>query len=968
VPPVTSISRRWRSVISYSVVASVVIMTGTSVPARSVASADAPSLEGGEAHRGLLPQPTGTTSVDEEALDRDPGLRAPSASPRLRLESNGSAAPGTTRAAAPQALPAPLRRSQINRLHAWGLQGDGVRVGIIDYFDGVDWITAGLPGAAHTVCRSGGSNCDVFASGVEYGVRLADLIHTVAPGAELALGSASNYADLDFVVDSFIANDVDVIVHGLDWTLDGPGDGTGTLNSIIDGAAAANVLWVNAAGDHSDGGYWRGTWTDPDANGWLNFDGAVEVLPVLCDGDGDLWMNGIRWNDSWTSAVGRTDFDLYVYPAIYDSIDDYIAGGFARQNVTAPRELFTKEPGFSCPANTKVNIAIRRFAAGNQVAPIIEIFTLPRNRLDDITKAGSATTSGADNESAGSLTVGAIQGLTSLTISPASGRGPTTDGRHAVDIVAPDCVKTPGFTDTCTRGSTASAAIVAGAAAIIEEWAAQSGLDDQAWTPDRAAEFLRYYSVERGTSSVSDPIYGVGELHLPDVRFTNCDLTGDGRAELLAPVPWESAGATRTGALHLVNGTGTSSLVRTPGSVLTQANFKNGHDRRGREENDVFGSAVACGDFDGNGQVDIAVGVPGERYRTGPPQTGEVNVGLTDAAHKPLAVTFEIYMTQPAQNQRLGAALASGDITGDGSEDLVTVMTGGDGVAPALHVWDDNASIHNRSFPTSSITAIATGDVDGDGYFDVVAAGGGRSYLAYGRRDGKLLWTENPFRPTAAGSGFGKRVVMTDLDGDGFDEVIISSPQLRVGGAANAGGVAVFWGKPDRARQFGKTVLVQGADNLPERSETGDQFGWFLATGDYDGDGFGDLAIGNPYETVGTAVGGGNVMIVPGRVTGHARGVVMTQNTAGVPDQTRRGDAFGHLWVSDVDLNGDGFDDLVVGAGLKDLGNAVDAGAVFLLRGSESGVAAAGSRMLREGSELRGTAESQDHLGYANLL
>ena len=100
-----------------------------------------------------------------------------------------------------------------------------------------------------------------------------------------------------------------------------------------------------------------------------------------------------------------------------------------------------------------------------------------------------------------------------------------------------------------------------------------------------------------------------------------------------------------------------------------------------------------------------------------------------------------------------------------------------------------------------------------------------------------------------AGDHFGSALAFGDFDGDGAGDLAVGAPGESAGGAANAGAVWVFYGSAAGLHAGREQVFDQ--DNLPGGdggTETGDQFGFAVAAGDVDGDGFDDLAIGSPFE------------------------------------------------------------------------------------------------------------------------
>ncbi len=130
--------------------------------------------------------------------------------------------------------------------------------------------------------------------------------------------------------------------------------------------------------------------------------------------------------------------------------------------------------------------------------------------------------------------------------------------------------------------------------------------------------------------------------------------------------------------------------------------------------------------------------------------------------------------------------------------------------------------------------------------------------------------------------------------------------------------------------------------------EQGDHFGGSLAAGDFNGDGYDDLAIGVPNEDVGTIVDAGAVVIAYGSVSGLNRGddaaIFLHQDAGTVTDTAEAGDFFGAA-IAAGDFNHDGYAELVVGVPGEDLtyappgvGTAVDAGAIHVFAGLPGGL------------------------------
>jgi hypothetical protein len=148
-------------------------------------------------------------------------------------------------------------------------------------------------------------------------------------------------------------------------------------------------------------------------------------------------------------------------------------------------------------------------------------------------------------------------------------------------------------------------------------------------------------------------------------------------------------------------------------------------------------------------------------------------------------------------------------------------------------------------------------------------------------------------------------------------------------------------------------------------AQQADHFGTALAAGDFDADGFGDLAIGILFDKAG-GVNGGAVVVLSGSAAGltGAGAQLWTDDSPGVPDQAEIDDNLGFS-VALADADGDGDADLAAGAIGEPVGNAGAAGAVAVLAGSPAGLTAAGSRLLTQNSPgVPGSAEIGDRLGF----
>ncbi len=461
------------------------------------------------------------------------------------------------------------------------------------------------------------------------------------------------------------------------------------------------------------------------------------------------------------------------------------------------------------------------------------------------------------------------------------------------------------------------------------------------------------------------------------------DINGDGRADLILGAPYgNSTGNTRpdAGEVYLIYGKSnqwTDTDLLTPPAGVARFWGVGGSDK--------LGFSVASGDVNGDGFDDLILAAPFSES-TGNTRISAGEVYLIYGTSTPWTDTD--LLTPPAGVARfwgadsgdlLGYSVASGDVNGDGFDDLILVAHGGDstgntrGQAGEVYLIYGNSTSWGDAdllTPPSGVTrfwgadvgdslgfSVASGDVNGDGFDELILGTvfgdstgnsrfeAGEVYLVYGKSG---QWTDTDLLTPPAGVArfwgadvsdiLGASVASGDVNGDGFDDLILGAYTGDSTGnsRSDAGEVYLIYGK---SSQWVDTDLFTPPSGVARfwGADGGDNLGSSVASGDVNGDGFDDLILG---AYAGDSTGNsrpdaGEVYLIYGKSTpwtdtdllAPPSGVARFWGADG-------GDDLGSS-VASGDVNGDGFDDLILGAlsGSSTGNTRPNAGEVYLWHG-----------------------------------
>lgn len=369
-----------------------------------------------------------------------------------------------------------------------GWSGAGVKVAVIDVgFDGyASRLGTELPANVETDL----GRCS-NPSTTPHGTAVAEIVHDVAPQAQLRLVCVEDEVDFVSALSTFQANGVKVVNAAIGNDLLGRGDGSGGPDTAAGAVAALRkqgILFVASAGNTGASHFHTNA---------VGGDGTVPVqltsrgtFNVSVPGNGTAFV-GMRW-DAWPRT--NLDFDLYVgndtCGQVGASVDDHSGtpGGLEPVEATA----FT-----NCSILPQVfEVFVDRFSGSG--TPRLDLFFEGVSTMEAVTPSSVSDPAA----SPAALAVGAtcVRG----GVQPFSSRGPTIDERVKPDIVAPDSVSNSVYgpaTSGCATGfvgTSAASPHVSGAAALalqsnpglqvaevqqlLEDWAldvAPAGKDSQ---------------------------------------------------------------------------------------------------------------------------------------------------------------------------------------------------------------------------------------------------------------------------------------------------------------------------------------------------------------------------------------------------------------------------------------------------------------------------------------------------------
>lgn len=303
-------------------------------------------------------------------------------------------------------------------------------------------------------------------SKVEHGLVMAQLVTSIMKTPELYLYNVYGYSNLKAAVEDLVAKDIQLVLYSEVWEFGGNRDGKGFINALVDKAVANGITWINAAGNFGLTSYMAKIETDDED--WVKLPDQNQGLKIQCNKKDDEKCQlraVLSWNDFKDDPELGSDKDLDL--ALTDDLLNVLESSSLKQ--TSDKE--EKKPGYSSyPRETiikeigkgtyflRVKNRSKNFETDDELMITVDGdgLSMPSH------SRGQSVLNPADNS--GVITVGALD----------SDRSSYNEKLKKPDLLAMSSIKT---SEGEFRGSSNSAAIVAGAIGLVKSRAPQKDFE-----------------------------------------------------------------------------------------------------------------------------------------------------------------------------------------------------------------------------------------------------------------------------------------------------------------------------------------------------------------------------------------------------------------------------------------------------------------------------------------------------------
>ncbi|MEM6548753.1 MAG: hypothetical protein AAF713_13535 [Pseudomonadota bacterium] len=326
----------------------------------------------------------------------------------------------------------------------------------------------------------------------------------------------------------------------------------------------------------------------------------------------------------------------------------------------------------------------------------------------------------------------------------------------------------------------------------------------------------------------------------------------------------------------------------------------------GRNQGDHLGHSIsAAGDINGDGFGDLIFGAPDASWRAADgtvirPQVGEVAVVFGRPAGHPAVVGIEtlngrngfLVEERAEGSARLGTSVSGGgDIDGDGVDDVVYGSAFADHGSAGTDqgtAWAFFGSVGRQPRAQGVDQAVARGA-------ELVEGTSDEGYLGFAT------------------------AMLGDVNGDGLDDAALAIPGQSQNGQSQAGGVAVVLGSAAHGQIPDTAAQASGSRGFRILGEASQDFagGSVAGAGDFNGDGFNDIVVGASFADGASPASGAAYLVFGARTPGTIDLATSGRQSVLKINGLVPGDGVGVSVDGAGDVNGDGFDDVIVGTRLN---------------------------------------------------
>jgi hypothetical protein len=373
--------------------------------------------------------------------------------------------------------------------HAAGFDGSGVKIAVFD----IQWFQVEMRdemlqldtlGQTHDcqVHRSCAPPIDSIAPDFSFetgahGVACAEVVHGIAPGAELHMVRVNGLTTLENAVDWAIREDIDIVSMSMSFFNESFYDGTGAINQQADRLVDAGILMVASAGNYARQHHWA-DFVDTNLDGRHDFPWGTHYLPIyLSSGSTTI---SLMWDDFY--SCGATDLDAFVY----DPEGDLVGRSTGTQDADGEDCRPVETVSARASSSDWHFFVVHRKAGTEDV------------RFDIMGRGGTFYRSHTDRSLTdpgshpGVFTVGAVraEGYRFNDVEGFSSQGPSHAGVDKPDIAGPDGLSTATYGKRGFFGTSAATPAVAAAIALLMD-------ADPSLNPFEAARKLQATALDR---------------------------------------------------------------------------------------------------------------------------------------------------------------------------------------------------------------------------------------------------------------------------------------------------------------------------------------------------------------------------------------------------------------------------------------------------------------------------------------